>query len=60
MKKYTITAQATIWIDGDDEQAKAFAESKAKLLGEDARILFLGELASNSFSEPIAIINNLN
>ena len=60
MKKYTITVQATIWIDGDEEQAKEFAESKAKLLGEDSRILFLGELASNSFSEPITIINNLN
>ena len=60
MKKFTITAQATIWIDGDEEQAKAFAESKAKLLGENARILFLGELASNSFSEPIELINHLN
>ena len=59
MKKYTITAIATFWVEGDDEQVKAFAESKAKLLGENAEIKFLGELPTNSFSEPIELINNL-
>ena len=58
MKKYTLSVQTTIFVEGTDDEVKDFAEKKASEFGENTRILYLGEVQGN-FVQPKDLINNL-